>query len=179
MAFTPLALTLSISDLRKADACDLEERIEDLLAHHPNTKEEDALPIQLWWALDTTSVADMFWALHVAKPALAARRVGAQAASAAARRALDSVREQGRPAALAAIEAAETWALDPTEENRNAAASCAILAAAASYTAASYAACAAFYAAASAAASAASATISPYAIAECSAQSKELLALVA
>jgi hypothetical protein len=164
-------ITLTIADLRKRDACDLDKRIADLRRVLPDVRDDEPVSLATWWALPSTSVPDRWWSLRAAKPALDARRLGVRAACRAARRVLPLVREQDRAVCLTAIEAAEAWAEEPTDERatyarggadaaRAAASAAATPAAYASYAAANAAYAAAYadaYAAAAAAAAAANA----------------------
>ena len=101
-------LTLSITTLRRHEACDLHKRVADLNATlGREVPEDEKVPLRTWWDLDTTSVADLWWSLRcLGEPG---RRIGVEAACLAARRVLPLTREQDRPACLAAIEAAEGW----------------------------------------------------------------------
>lgn len=115
-------LTLSIAALRAADACDLEVRIADLRAVRPDVTEEEGVPLVVWWALPTTSVADRWWSLRVASPAPEARRLAVRGAAMAARRVLHLAYPEHRAACEAAIVAAEEWAAASTEAREVAAA---------------------------------------------------------
>lgn len=117
-----LTLTLSIASLREHVACELDRRIADLRRVLPDVTEDTPVPLRVWWGLPSTSVEDRWWSLRAVEPAPEARRLGVRAACLAARRALPLTREQDRPVCLAAIEAAEAWAADPTEERARAAA---------------------------------------------------------
>lgn len=111
-------LTLSIASLRTHHACDLETRIADLRRVLPDVTDDQPVPLRVWWDLPSTSVLDRCWSLRAVEPALPARVLGVRAAAAAARRVLHLTREQDRPVCLAAVEAAEAWAAEPTEERR-------------------------------------------------------------
>ena len=137
-----MTLTLAIAALREHEACDLDERIADLRRVLPDVEEGTPVPLRVWWDLATTSIPDRWWSLRAVEPEIDGRRLGVRAASAAARRVLHLVREQDRQVCLDAIEAAEAWAADPTEERAQAARAAAD-AYAATYAAAPAAACAA------------------------------------
>ena len=114
-------LTLTIASLRRHRACDLDERIADLRRVLPDVRDDEPVPLATWWALPSSSVEDRWWSLRAAEPALDARRLGVRAACRAARRVLPLVRERDRPVCLAAIEAAEAWAEEPTDQRAAAA----------------------------------------------------------
>ena len=83
----PVKLTLSVSDLRKADACNLDERIADLTAHLGHTPAEDEqIDLKVWLDLPSTSHDDAIWALRAAQPKTDAARVSFFVAKAAADR---------------------------------------------------------------------------------------------
>jgi len=140
--------TLSITTLRRFDACDLYKRVDDITRVMGRVLHEDEeIPLRIWWDLDTTSVADLWWSLRcLGEPG---RRIGAEAACLAARRVLPLTRVQDRAMCLAAIEAAEGWLRGDVapEECREAAAAAYAAADAAAYAAADAAADAAAYAA--------------------------------
>jgi hypothetical protein len=115
-------LTLSISDLRKPKACDLEERIEDLTQTLGRKPEEDEeLDLKIWWSLKTTSVDNRFWSLRAVKPELPAQQLAVLASCRAARRVLPLVPAEDQAVCLAAIEAAEAWVAEPTKARAKAA----------------------------------------------------------
>jgi hypothetical protein len=155
-------ITLTIADLRRHDACYLDKRIADLRRVLPDVADDEPVPLATWWALPSTSTQDRWWSLRAAKPALDARRLGVRAACRAARRVLPLVREQDRAVCLAAIEAGETWAAEPTDQRAANAYAADAAAAIAAASDAAYAACAA-YAAARAARAAAYADADAYA----------------
>lgn len=101
-------LTLSITMLRRFEACDLYKRVADITrAMGRVLHEDDELPLRVWWDLGTTSVSDMWWSLRCLGES--GKRIGVEAACLSARRVLPQVREHDRPVCLAAIEAAEGW----------------------------------------------------------------------
>ena len=78
----PVKLTLSIADLRKADACDLDDRIADLNAHFGrDVAEDETIDLRIWLDLPTTTDDD---ATADAARAAAAARAAVRAAYAAA-----------------------------------------------------------------------------------------------
>ena len=141
-----MTLTLTIASLRGHEACGLDERIADLRCALPDVEEDTPVPLRVWWDLPSTSISDRWWSLRAVEPQFEGQRLGVRAAALAARRVLHLERERDRPVCLAAIEAAEAWAEDPTPEQAEMARAAA--AAAPAYTAAA----AAAYAAAAAAA---------------------------
>jgi hypothetical protein len=116
-----MQLTLTIADLRAHDACDLYERIVDLTRELPSVQEDTPVPLSVWWALPSTSIADRFWSLRCVQPRVVAKQLGVSVACLAARRVQHLVDMAHRAVCLAAIEAAEAWAEAPTEENQAAA----------------------------------------------------------
>jgi len=120
-----VSLTLTIASLREHSACNLDKRIADIRRVLPDVTDNTPVPLRVWWDLPTTSVENRWWSLRAVEPALEGRRLGVRAACLAARRVLPLTREQERPVCLAAIEAAEAWAADPTEERARAAAAAA------------------------------------------------------
>ena len=139
-------LTLTIADLRRRRACDLDERIADLRCVLPDVQDDEPVPLTTWWALPSTCVEDRWWSLRAAEPAIDARRLGVRAACRAARRVLP-LEPELRAVCLGAIDAAEAWAEEPTDERATAAACAAYAAFAAADAAAACAAYAAFAAA--------------------------------
>lgn len=120
-----MPLTLSIARLRRnrPPVCGLNERIANLRRVLPDVAEGDPVPLRTWWDLPTTSVEDRVWSLHYAvSPPLMGRVLAVRFLCLAARRVLHLTREQDRAVSLAAIQAAEAWAADPSEERADVAA---------------------------------------------------------
>lgn len=116
--------TLSIAEMRAAQACDLDARIADIRnTLGRDVAEDEAIPLKTWWDLKTTAVRDMAQMLKfLGEPG---RRIGVRAACLAARRASPFVREHVRPAYHSAIEAAEGWLRgETTQEDCHEVASC-------------------------------------------------------
>lgn len=109
-----MSLTLSIASLRQHNACDLDERVADLRRVLPDVGEDDPVPLRTWWDLPTTGRHDRVWSLRAVSDPMAGRVLGVRFACLAVRRVLYLTHEGARPACLAAIEAAELWALGPS-----------------------------------------------------------------
>ena len=116
-----MTLTLSIASLREHEACDIYGRIADLRRVLPDVTDDTPVPLRTWWDLPTTSISDRWWSLRAVDPEIEGQRLGVRAAALAARRVLPLVREQDREVCLDAIEAAEAWAAEPTEDRAAAA----------------------------------------------------------
>lgn len=119
-----MTLTLSITSLRRHNACGLEEdkrRLDELRVAFPGVEEDTPVPLSTWWGLRSTSLNDRWWSLRAVEPLLEGRILGVRAACLAVRRALPVAEEAERPVCLAAVEAAEAWASEPTEECSDAA----------------------------------------------------------
>jgi len=142
-------LTLTIASLREHNACDLDDRIADLRRVLPDAADDDPIPLRIWWDLPSTSILDRWWSLRAVEPQLESRRLAVRAVCLAARRALPLTRNQHRSVCVAATEAAEAWAEEPTAERARACRIATAAAEGAAYADAAYAAAA--YAAAYAA----------------------------
>ena len=54
--------TLSIETLRVHEACDLDRRVSDLIeALGGNVSEDEEVPLEAWFNLDSTSLGDALW----------------------------------------------------------------------------------------------------------------------
>ena len=82
-----MSVTLSIGALRRHRACNLDVRIHDFAATYGRVPTDDEpIPLQMWWALQSTSVADRWWSLRGAPATTGAKMIGVRAACLAARR---------------------------------------------------------------------------------------------
>lgn len=167
------ALTLAIADLRAADDSNIDNQIALITAHLGRRPADDEpVPFLVWMQVPSkASTEDAIWALRCAQPAEDARRVAAHVAIASARRVEHLLDDATRPAALAAIAAAEAWLAEPSAETADTAWDAKVAAAEAATpdAAACYAAIAASYAAKAATADATSATGAAWAAAEAAA----------
>ena len=123
-SFAPVRLTLSINNLRAADACRLAEWIEEITAQLGRCRpaDDEAIDLREWLALPRALERDSVWVLRCAQPAADAKRVAVYASARIARHVERYGCVVGTAARLAAIEAAEAWLVDPTPDRATAAA---------------------------------------------------------
>ena len=179
-----MGLSITIAELRKHHACDLNARAAALSAHLGRVVADDEHVPLTTWAEVTPSTSDLMWALRCCWYR-GGRAVGVEVACRAAGRAMQHARHEDVPVLRAAVDAARgciagTVTLDEVMRAHAAAAAAAYAAYAADAAYAAYAAYVAAYAAyaAYAADAAAAAAYAAYAAARAS-QRADLLALVA